>query len=81
MDSGMIGKIEKARLYAEEPHRVTFESFVVSFKGNHSTYRVAYDQGQWSCECNYFLGHGVGSHTMALERLLAPMLKEPEKQP
>jgi len=81
MDSGMIGKIQKARQYAEEPERVTFESFTVAFKGNHDGYHIAYDRGQWSCGCNYFHGHGVCSHTMALERLLGPMLKDTETQP
>ena len=27
MDYGMIGKIEKARRYAEEPERITFKIF------------------------------------------------------
>ena len=81
MDSGMIGKIQKARQYAEEPERVTFESFIVSFKGNHDMYRISYDRGQWACECNYFHGHGVCSHTMALERLLGTMLKDVVEQP
>jgi len=75
MDSGMIGKIQKARQYAEEPERVTFESFMVDFAGNHDHYAVSYDKGQWSCTCNFFQGHAVCSHTMAMERLLGPMLK------
>ena len=79
MDSGMIGKIQKARQYSEEPERITVESLVVSFRGNHGTYRLTYDHGAWSCQCNYFQGRGVCTHTMALERLLGPMIKQPEK--
>ena len=33
MDSGMIGKIQKSKRYAEEPERVRFEQFQVSFEG------------------------------------------------
>jgi hypothetical protein len=77
MDSGMIGKIQKAREYAEEPERATFQSFQVDFAGNHAHYTVGYDQGAWSCQCNYFVRHGVCSHTMTMERLLGNMLKQP----
>ena len=80
MDSGMIGKIQKARQYAEEPDRVTFRSFVAAFRGNHDSYDICYDQGKWQCGCNYFHGHGVCSHTMALERLLGQMIKDLEEQ-
>ena len=34
MDSGMIGKIQKAKLYAEEPERVRFEQFRATFESN-----------------------------------------------
>jgi len=78
MDSGRISKIQKARVYAEEPQRVTFKSFEVSFQGNHDTYRVTYNDGKWSCGCAYFAKHGICSHTMTMERLLGPMLKELE---
>ena len=33
MDSGLIGKIEKARRYAEERDRIQFSSFEAKFKG------------------------------------------------
>ncbi len=79
MDSGMIGKIQKAKQYAEEPERATFDSFVVSFSGNHDHYTISYDKGDWSCGCNYFQSHSVCSHTMAMERLLGPMLKPAEE--
>ena len=75
MDSGMISKIQKAKRYAEEPQRVTFESFVVAFAGDHSSYRVGYDQGKWTCDCEFYRQRGICSHTMAMERLLDPMLR------
>ncbi|MCE5258562.1 MAG: hypothetical protein LLG44_05800 [Chloroflexi bacterium] len=82
MDSGMISKIEKARRYAEERDRVTFQSFHVEFRGEHNNYLVSYDAGVWNCQCDFFLRRGVCSHTMAMERILEPMLNpEPEEQP
>jgi hypothetical protein len=74
MDSGMIGKIQKSRLYAEEPERICFEQFQVTVQGANSNHSVAYEQGSWQCTCNFFAGRGVCSHTMAMERLLGVML-------
>ena len=79
MDSGMISKIQKARRYAEEPERITFEGFDVTFRGEHNTYHVSYRKGRWSCECGFFARRGLCSHTMALERILMGMLV-PEDQ-
>ncbi len=77
MDSGMIGKIRKSKMYAEEPERIEFTQFSVLFHGENSDHEVTYTNGTWSCECNYFTSHNVCSHTMALERILGQMLKTP----
>jgi hypothetical protein len=74
MDSGMIGKIQKSKLYAEEPERIRFEQFQVAFHGENSRHSVSYDHGTWRCTCNFFASRGVCSHTMAMERLLGVML-------
>jgi len=79
MDSGMIGKIQKAKRYAQEFDRITFNEFQVTFKGNHDTYTVTYDGGQWGCGCNFFAKRGVCSHTMALEKILGVMLAPGEE--
>ncbi len=70
MDSAMIGKISKAREYAQEPQRITFQSFSVLFQGKHQTYAVSFDHGIWHCECDFFAQRGICSHTMTLERVL-----------
>jgi len=70
----MIGKIQKAKRYAQELERITFNEFQVTFKGNHDTYKTTYDEGQWSCGCNFFAKRRVCSHTMALERILGVMI-------
>ena len=74
MDSAMIGKIQKAKRYAQEKDRMVFERFEVKMKGDHGLYNVVYEDGRWQCGCRFFAGHGVCSHTMALERVLQGML-------
>jgi len=73
-DAGMISKIQKARRYAQELDRISVKSFQVTFRGDHDTYIVSYDQGRWSCQCNFFASRGVCSHTMTMERVLGRML-------
>ena len=79
MHSSLIGKIEKARRYAQEPDRVSFGSLKVSFRGEHDSYAVEYDQGQWHCTCSFFAGWGVCSHTMAMQRMLGVMVPKSEE--
>lgn len=78
MDSGMISKIEKAKRYAQERERVVFDELRVVFRGDHNSYQVAYHHGIWSCQCDFFRQRGVCSHTMAMERILDPMLRRQE---
>ena len=74
MQSSLIGKIEKAKYYAQEPERVTFADLSVRFRGEHSDYDTYYRQGQWHCSCRFFGQWGLCSHTMALQRILRQML-------
>jgi hypothetical protein len=74
MDYGMIGKIEKAKRYAQERNRIHVESFRATFDGDNNPHTVEYREGQWKCDCDFFLSRAVCSHTMALERILEGML-------
>ena len=74
MNSSFIGKIEKAKRYSEERHRLSFKSFHVDFQGDNDQHHVTFDADGWRCTCNFFAGRGVCSHTMALERILEGML-------
>lgn len=74
MDYGMIGKIEKARRYAEQTERIQFEQFTVTFNGENNPHTVMYAEGSWHCDCNFFASRGLCSHTMAMERILGQML-------
>lgn len=81
MDSGIIGKIEKAIMYAQERERISFESFEASILGDHKEHNVHYNQGVWSCDCSYFHSRGVCSHVMAFERLLMDAVETAEAIP
>jgi hypothetical protein len=81
MQSSLIGKIEKARRYAQEPERVTFTGLEVKFRGEHSEYHTGYRDGRWYCSCNFFASWGLCSHTMALEKILQDRLPEAAATP
>jgi hypothetical protein len=74
MQSSLIGKIEKAKRYAQETDRVTFEEFAVKFHGENNDYDTSYREGKWHCSCSFFTSWGLCSHTMAMERILTNML-------
>lgn len=75
MDYGMIGKLDKARRYAQERDRFTFNSFSVMVDGANNPHVIHYDNGAWNCDCDFFLTRGRCSHTMALEIILEGMMK------
>ena len=72
MYSSLIGKIEKAKRYAQQPERADIRSLSVVFRGDHDEYRVTYENGTWGCDCSFFTGNGTCSHTMAFQRMIEP---------
>ena len=74
MQSSLIGKIEKAKRYAQETERVTFSELSVKFRGENNDYMTSYKDGEWHCSCGFFSSWGLCSHTMALEKILGNML-------
>lgn len=81
MDSSIIGKIDKARKYAEEKERVSINSFSATFQGNHNSYDVSFNAGAWDCGCHFFATRAVCSHTMALQRMLDDVLAKVSEHP
>ena len=80
MHSSLIGTIQKANLYAREPERLCFTQFSATFRGEHDSYTVSYERGRWACTCDFFRGWGLCSHTMAVEKLMGPMLPKEARQ-
>ncbi len=76
MQSSLIGKIEKAKRYAQETERVAFSELLVKFRGENDNYITGYKDGKWHCSCHFFSGWGCCSHTMALQRILGNMLPQ-----
>ena len=76
MQSSLIGKIEKAKRYAQEKERVTFSELSVKFHGENDDYITNYQDGKWHCSCHFFLNWELCSHTMALEKILGNMLPQ-----
>lgn len=75
MDYGMIGKIEKSKIYADErADRVRFNSLEVRINGDNHEHIVSYDDGNWACDCDYFQTRNVCAHTMTMERVLQHMV-------
>lgn len=78
MDYSMIGKIEKAKRYAQERERFEFHSFVVTVKGDNNSHDVTYQNGKWACDCEFFASRGRCVHTMSLENILEGMTQPNE---
>ena len=74
MDYGMIGKIEKAKRYAEERERFHFTKFELTFEGDNNPHTISFDNGLFKCDSEFFLTHQRCGHTMALEILLKDMI-------
>jgi len=74
MDSGMIGKREKAKRYAEERNRFRFNKFELTFHGDNNNHHVTFNEGAFQCDCEFFVTHQRCAHTMALEYLLKEMI-------
>ena len=75
MNSSVIGKIEKARRYAQERERMKVTALEVSFHGDNDDHKVSFDGQKWHCTCDFFAnGYNACAHTMALERVLDGMM-------
>jgi len=74
MQSSLIGKVEKSKVYARERHRMQINDLQVAFHGENSDHSVSLKDGKWSCNCDFFAAWDVCSHTMALERVLEGMV-------
>lgn len=80
MQSSLIGKVEKAKLYAQEPERISFSDFSVTVRGDNNTHTTSYKEGNWNCGCSFFEDRGWCCHTMALQKVLGVMLPEEARE-
>jgi hypothetical protein len=80
MHSSMIGKIAKAKQYAQEPERIQFTRFEATFQGENSNHATSFSEGKWHCDCGFFADWGTCCHTMAVERVLGVMIPADQRQ-
>ena len=80
MHSSMIGKVEKAMRYAHEPDRVKLSSLSASFAGDNGSHTVTLDADHWQCDCHLFESAGGCTHTLAIQKMLDPMLSEAQRE-
>ena len=74
MDSGMIGKIQKAKRYAEqERERFRIESLSISVDGTNNSHKVTFEDNQLKCTCDFYRTREYCSHTMAIEEIMKGM--------
>jgi hypothetical protein len=78
--SSMIGKVEKAMRYAHEQDRVKLEKLTASFAGDNSTHTISLDADTWHCDCHFFEAAGGCSHTLAIQKMLDPMLSDAARE-
>jgi hypothetical protein len=76
MQSSLIGKIEKAKRYAQEKDRIRIKEITAEFHGDNDNHTIIFHNGDWHCNCHFFASWGRCSHTMALETILIPMLPQ-----
>jgi hypothetical protein len=81
LNSSLVNKIAKAKHYAERPDRATFHEFKVSFEGDNDKHDVSFNEGAWHCTCDFFGAWQICCHTMAMERILEPMVKVKQSLP
>lgn len=79
MDYGLIGKIDKAKRYAEDRTRFRFNTFDLTFHGDNNEHHVGFTEGTFTCDCEFFITHQRCGHTMALEILLKDMIPATEQ--
>jgi hypothetical protein len=75
VNSGLIGKIEKAKRYAQErSRRIHLRGLQAEVEGDNDSHSVMLEGDSLRCTCEFYAGWGACAHTMALERILEGML-------
>lgn len=80
MHSSMIGKVEKAMRYAHEPDRVKIQGLTATFAGDNGSHTITLEADTWHCDCHLFESAGGCSHTLAVQKMLDPMLTDAARE-
>jgi SWIM zinc finger len=63
-------KRAKADIYAQEPERFMVVNLQLQMQSTHDMRSVRFEQGKWTCTCDFFKKQGTCSHVMAIQELL-----------
>ncbi len=74
MHSDLIGKIEKARRYAQEPERIVIGALQATFHGGNSDHSISLKDNHWSCDCSFFRMWHTCAHIIAFQKIFDLML-------
>jgi hypothetical protein len=80
MHSDLIGKIEKARRYAQEPERIAIGEMKASFRGGNNDHIITLSDGHWACDCSFFRMWQTCAHVMAFQKIFDPMLSQEARE-
>ena len=80
MHSDMIGKIAKARQYAQEPERIQLGNLTAQFHGGNNDHTITLEHDHWSCDCSFFRTWQTCAHVMAFQKIFDPMLPEEARE-
>ena len=80
MHSDLIGKIEKARRYAQEPERIALDELKARFRGGNNDHIITLSNGQWSCDCSFFRMWQTCAHVMAFQKIFNAMLSDEARE-
>ncbi len=71
----IVSDVKKSKRYSEEQDRLKILAFTAGFRGDNKEHLITYDNGTWTNNTSsYFATHGVSTHIMAMERMLAGMV-------
>lgn len=71
IDDAIELKRQRAERYAQEPARFDLQALSATMHSNHGDRLVAFEDGRWSCTCEFFDAHETCSHIMALILVLS----------
>ncbi|WP_414692048.1 SWIM zinc finger family protein [Phototrophicus methaneseepsis] len=63
-------KRKKAEAYSKQPERFKFLNLEVEMESTHDIRCIQFENGKWSCTCEFFSRQGTCSHVMAIQEIL-----------
>lgn len=67
---GVLQKVELSKKYVQEPSRILFKNFELSFQGDHNSYTISRNGNAYTCTCPFYQEQQVCSHILTVKRLL-----------